>query len=345
MRFGGLLQNAPSWCRGDGEFPEIVLSSRVRFARNLEQFRFPLRANKEELESVFNLVQEKTASEDNTIVDLAQLSDLEKKLLVERHLMSLELLKNGKGKGLVIWEGEHLSIMLNEEDHLRIQSLASGLSLEKAYEQANKLDEKLSKKLSYAFSPQFGYLTTCPTNTGTGLRVSVLVHLPALIHSGKIRKLIERLGQLGFSVRGFYGEGTQVEGNLFQISNQTTLGRGEEEIVDALQKTILQLVEHENDARKLLLKSARLQLEDKIWRAYSILKSARLLSSGEFISLSSAVRFGIGLGILRDVSLKTLNELLISIQPAHLQKIASKSMEPVERDVRRAMYVRQRLSA
>ncbi|MDI6840191.1 MAG: protein arginine kinase [bacterium] len=345
MKFADLLTSSPSWTNAEGEFAEIVLSSRIRIARNLSQFKFPLRAKRDELEEIFNFIEERVATVrgDKLIVPLAELSPTEREFLAERHLVSREFLKNGKGKGVEIWKGESLAVVINEEDHLRLQALTPGLNLERAYELVNKLDDELSGKLPYAFSSQFGYLTACPTNTGTGLRVSVLIHLPGLIHSGKIRKVLEKLGQVGLSVRGLYGEGTKVEGNFFQISNQTTLGRKEEEIVDGLHKTVLQIVEYENNARELLLKSARLQIEDKIWRAYSILKNARLISSEEFINLSSAVRFGIGVGILKGLRLQTLNELLIFIQPAHLQKITGKPMEPSERDARRAMYVRQRL--
>ncbi|MCK4352690.1 protein arginine kinase [candidate division WOR-3 bacterium] len=345
MEFKDLISFSPSWTNAQGEFAEIVFSSRVRLARNLAQFKFPLKAKKEELKEIFNLVKNCMASipGEKLVFPLLSLRPLDKEFLVERHFISRQFFKNRDGKGIGIWKEENLAIIINEEDHLRIQALTAGLSLTKAHKLANRLDNDISKKLPYAFSSQFGYLTSCPTNTGTGLRTSVLIHLPGLVHSGKIRKVIERLGQVGFSVRGFYGEGQEVEGNFFQISNQTTLGRKEEEIVDGLHKTVIQVVEYETRARELLLKNAEIQLEDKIWRAYAILKSARLLSTKEFINLSSAVRLGVGLGILKKVSLKTLNELLIFTQPAHLQKITGHPMEPAERDTRRASYVRQKL--
>ena len=345
MEFRDLLTNPPSWSSAEGEFAEIVLSSRVRLARNMAKFKFPLRTKQEELEEILNFIEERVTSieGDKLILRLVDFSPIDREFLAERHLIQREFLKDGRGKGVGIWSGEDLTLVINEEDHLRLQSITPGLNLERAYELTNKLDDELSKRLEYAFSAQLGYLTACPTNTGTGLRVSALIHLPGLVHSGKIKKVLEKLGQIGFSVRGFYGEGTRVEGNFFQVSNQTTLGRKEEEIVDGLHRTILQVIEYENNARELLLKSARLQIEDKIWRAYSILKSARLLSSEEFINLSSAVRLGIGLGVLKDVRLRTLNELLIFTKPSHLQRITQKPMEPSERDARRAMYVREKL--
>jgi len=258
--------------------------------------------------------------------------------------VSNELLKDITGRGVGIFDGESISFMLNEEDHLRMQSIVSGLDLPLAYKRLNELDDTFSASLTFAFSPKFGYLTSCPTNVGTGLRASVLLHLPALVYSGKMRKIIDNLASIGFIVRGFYGESAHIEGNFFHLSNQPTIGRKEEEIIDGLHKIVLQLIGYENSAREVLLKNAHLQIEDKIWRAMSILRSARLLSVDEFVNLSSAVRLGVGLGILKDVKISTLNKLLIFVQPAHLEKQMGEPKELAEYDMRRAMYVRDSLN-
>lgn len=345
MVLNDLLTTTPSWSNADGKYSEIVLSSSVRLARNLGKFKFTWRAKKDELESIFNLVSDSVSSlgTDKLVIHLSELSHIERKFLVERSLVTPDFIRNGTGKGLVIWKDETLSLMINGEDHLSSQSLAPGLNLKSAYNKLDRLDNELSSTLSYAFSPKIGYLTASPTNVGTGLRASVLIHLPGLVHSGKIKKLLDKLMQLGFLIHGFYGKGTSVEGNFFKLSNRATLGRREEELVDSLYKIALQVIEYENDARELLLKNVRLQLEDKIWRAWAILKLARLLSFEEFVNLSSAVRLGIGLGILRRTTLHTLNELLLFVQPAHLQLITKGPMASGKQDVMRALYVRQKL--
>lgn len=341
MRIDDFVNNPPLWADGVGNYPEIVLSSRVRFARNLELFKFPVKSSVKELEEIFAFLSSRISS--IPVFPLSQFSLLDRKLLVERHLISDKFIKDTNGRGVGVDEGEVLSFIINEEDHLRIQSIMPGLSLELAYKKLNEVDNNFSSFLPYAFSTKFGFLTACPTNIGTGMRASVLLHLPALVHSGKIRKVLENIAQIGFIVRGFYGEGTRVEGNFFQISNQTTLGCKEEEIIDGLHKTTLQLIEYENSACDVLLKNARPQVEDKIWRAYAALKSARLLSTDEFINLSSAVRFGIWVNILKDVKIGTLNKLLIFTQPAHLQKLMGELKTPAELDMRRALYVRENL--
>ncbi len=336
-----LLKNPPNWIDGKGRFAETILSSRVRFARNLKQFNFPNRTKEDELDEIMNFIISHINYK--CITSLSEFSPLDKKFLVERRIISREFSKKTKGRGVGIWEGENIGLMLNENDHIRIHSICSGLNLELAYEKLNKLDDEFSESLPYAFSSKLGYLTACPTNTGTGLRASVLVHLPGLVHSEQIKKILEMLHKDGFLIKGFYSDGTMVEGNLFQISNQVTLGITEEEIIDKLHKMILQVIGYENNARELLLSNTRAQLEDKIWRAYSILKNARLLSNEEFINLSSAVRFGIELGILKKVSLQNLNKLLIFTQPAHLQESIGGMIDSTERNVKRALYVRKNL--
>jgi protein arginine kinase len=233
--------------------------------------------------------------------------------------------------------------MVNEEDHLRLQAIVSGLDMESAWQNLNRADSELSSRLKFAFSEKYGYLTACPTNVGTGMRVSVLIHLPGLVLTKDIDETLKGVTQIGLSVRGFYGEGTEVLGNLFQISNHTTLGKTEEEIIETISQVIRQIIGFERRACETLLKEARTHIEDKIWRAYGILNHVRLLTSKEFMSLSSAVRLGISLGIIENISMKSLNQLMVLVQPAHLQKLHGAAMEAGERDFFRANMVREHL--
>jgi protein arginine kinase len=345
MRFEDLVENMPSWLNGDGPYSEIVLSSRVRLARNLTAYRFCTKASEGELREILELVTEYTKPllRGSLLVELGSTPPLDQEFLAERHLISIELAKNGTTGGCIIGNHEKFSIMINEEDHLRFQSFTSGLALKDAYKRASRIESRLGSKVEYAYSPEFGWLTACPTNVGTGLRASCLLHLPCLVLTGEIKNTLDNLGKLGFSVRGFYGEGTDVEGNFFQLSNQITLGKTEEGIIDELSSVVLQVVDRERNARGVIVKDAAPQIEDKLWRAYGILKYARSLSTEEFVNLSSAIRLGIGLGIIRGIDIGTLNRLLISIQPAHLQKLTGKRMAPEERDIKRAEFVRKNL--
>ncbi len=244
-------------------------------------------------------------------------------------------------RGVCIDNAESIIYMINKEDHLRFSCTLSGLSLQSAYNAVNKIDDSVAQKFQYAFSPHFGYLTACPINAGTGLRASVFLHLPGLVHSGKLAQVRDRIMRLGLLIRGVFGDETRIEGNVFQVATQITLGKQEREIIGELEKTTYELLEYEKGARDLLIKEARLQLEDKIWRAYAIVRNARLMSFEEFVNLSSAIRLGIGIGVLKSMSVKTLNELLIFARSAHLQKLAGRSMEAEEISVRRAMYIAQ----
>jgi protein arginine kinase len=344
------LSKSASWLDAKGAYSEIVLSTRIRLARNLSGFNFVHRMKVKELREVLIQVK-KVCKESNTLtsngdvvfIDLKELPPLDLEFLVERHLIGVDMASGGKSRGVVVGDEEKASVMINEEDHLRLQAFVSGLQPTKAYEIVNHLDNELEEQLEYAVSEDLGYLTACPTNTGTGIRGSILIHLPALVLTKEIDKVLRGVTQVGFAVRGLYGEGTEVKGNFFQISNQTTLGRSEEEIVESLERIGKQVIQYEREARDVLMKSARNQIEDKIWRAYGMLKYARVLTSDEFINLSSAVRLGVGIGTIRQVSLQELNLLLIHTQPAHLQKIYDSEMESEERDFRRAEYAREKL--
>lgn len=348
MNVEKLIKEPASWLDASGPMSDIVLSSRVRLARNLRAFPFTNRSQKKDLEAVLDqfdqAVKKSKFLHGGLLIKIDQLLELDRRFLVERHLISPELATGKEDRGLYVGDREVVSIMVNEEDHLRLQTMRPGLQPRDSWEIIDRIDDELSGHLEYAFSDQYGYLTACPTNVGTGLRASVLIHLPALVLTKDINRVIKGINQVGLAVRGFYGEGTEVLGNLFQISNQTTLGRSEEEIVDNIERVTKELIGYEENARKTLLEDARPQIEDKIWRAYGILKNARVLSSQELMSLVSAVRLGVSLRIVQSVSIAVLNHLIMLMQPAHLQKLSGKKMDANERDVRRAELVREKLA-
>jgi protein arginine kinase len=279
---------------------------------------------------------------------MRRLPEPTQRLLLERHLVSKELIGEGGGdppahSALLLAGDDSLGVMVNEEDHLRLQSLVSGFRLREAWRRVDQLDEELSGHLRYAFHPEFGYLTSCPTNVGTGLRASVLVHLPALVLTQEIGKVLQGIAQVGLTFRGLYGEGSEVVGNFFQISNQTTLGKTEEDLIDHLQKIVQQVVQYEKQARNVLLNDARTVIEDKVWRAYGLLRYARSITFEEVMNLLSGVRLGLGLKLLPGLRVYTLNQIMIFTQSAHLEKLAGATLSPSEADTYRASYIRNLL--
>jgi protein arginine kinase len=328
-----LLEKPALWLSDDGEENEMVLSCRIRLARNLDKRPFTHAAQPKVLgeirDEVTGVLAGTAAMKGAIYVDMDETPESDRMVLAERRLVSYEMVKNYKNRALVVEPGEKMSVMVNEEDHLRLQSVEPGLSMLQAYERVDRLDDELDEKLDYAFSEKLGYLTACTTNVGTGLRVSAMVHLPGLVHKKDIQQIIDGLRHVRLTVRGTYGEGSDFMGNFFQISNTITLGLSEVDTV--------------KNPRRVLLDKARSLLEDKIWRAYGILKTARLLTTKEAMSLVSAVRLGVGLGIITDVKLPDLNEMLIMIQPMHLQRLYSRAMAPEERDRARADYMRAKL--
>jgi len=347
MKIDDLITHTGEWLRGTGPNANIVLSSRIRLARNLKKDTFPNKSTKEELESVLEKVERAVNAvnllKGSTIFHISDLDQVNRQLLVERHLMSHEHASNTEGKGLLVSGEEVVSIMINEEDHLRIQVMRSGLNLTEAWQIINAIDDSLSKELEYAFSPQWGYLTACPTNTGTAMRGSVMMHLPALVMTKQINKVLSAISKLSFASRGFYGEGTQASGNFYQISNQVALGHSEEDILQNINGLIRQVIEQEEQARQALLVQNRPMLEDKICRSWGTLRNAHIISSQETIELLSMVRLGIDMGVIKEITHKTINELFIMIQPAHLQKIEGKKLNAFERDTKRASVIRQKL--
>ncbi len=343
-----MTNRVSAWLAAEGEESRIVLSSRVRLARNIKSMVYPPYADDDTREKVITFVQtalEKSESlEHGCFHRAAEVDELDRAFLIERHLISPEFLRTDSLSGIYIAEDERIAIMVNEEDHLRIQAMSSGLSLEDSLSHALRIDDELAKSLDFDYDTDFGYLTSCPTNVGTGLRASVLIHLAGLVLTKRIDSVIERITKLGLVVRGFYGEGTDVWGNLFQISNQTTLGRSESDIVEALQKMTRQIIEAESEARDELVTQAGNEIADKIWRAFGILQHARVLTSEEVMNLLSAVRLGIALDIIEDVPMEMVNRLLILSQPAHLQKYVGEELSEADHDVARASVVRELLA-
>ena len=348
MMFEDMAHRPATWLTGDGPQSEIVLSSRIRFARNISDFEFPPSADSDTRDKIIEYVQRAFDASGLTpsghFYLASDIDTLDRSFLVERHLISPEFMKDGVGRGLFIDNSEKLTIMINEEDHIRLQVISPGLSMNECWESAYEVDKKIGQKMEYAYDDQFGHLTSCPTNVGTGLRASILIHLPGLVLTGDIEAVIKKISKIGLVVRGFYGEGTDVLGNLFQVSNQTTLGRSEEEIIDMLATATKQIIEYEQNAQEKVVRDASDQMEDKVWRSYGILQNARVLGSGEVMNLLSAMRLGVSLKMIDKVSIKMINELLIITQPAHIQKFHGREMDANERDLVRAEMVRERLS-
>ncbi len=347
--FDELFQSSAPWWQGEGPHADMVLSTRIRLARNLSEVPFTHRARDEQLQGVLSSVtgaaQGSALLAGGLLLKMQDCSAVERQVLVERHLVSHELGDGARPRGIYVAPDDRVSIMINEEDHLRLQSLTPGFQLAEAWALADQADDDLDQSLDYAFSDEIGYLTACPTNAGTGLRASVLIHLPALVLLEEIQRVLKSIMQVGLNVRGLYGEHSEIMGNLFQISNQTTLGRGERDSIESLERVTRQIIETEERARDRMLRDARTQLEDKVWRAYGTLRYCRSIQAKEVINLCSAVRLGVAMGLAGLPPLRVVNELLVLTQPAHLQRQAGVEMSPAERNVYRAQVVRERLAA
>ena len=341
------------WLDASGEHAGVVLSTRIRLARNLQGHAFGPRARVNDREAV--LEQTRRAKDKvellagSILLELPELDSRSRRMLLERRLASRELLgdvKTGPSRAtaVLLASQDSLSVMVNEEDHLRLQGLVSGLRLKEAWNLVDRLDEELGQELPFAYHHEFGFLTSCPTNVGSGLRASVLVHLPGLVLTKEIGKVLQGLGQVGLTFRGLYGEGSEVVGNFFQLSNQTTLGKSEEELIEHLDKIVRQVIQYEDQARQVLMRDASQVTEDKIWRAYGLLRYARSLSFEELMNLLSGIRLGVGLKLLPELRVYTLNKLMIFTQTAHLEQAAGRDLPPSECDAHRAAYVRRILS-
>jgi len=345
-----LITGQCRWMEGSGPHAEIVITSRVRLARNLAGRPFPHLLDDKGKQGVLAAVASAAGAGavaqrygKLTAIQVSELPALDRQILVEKHLISPQHAQPGGGKALLVNGDGSIGIMVNEEDHLRIQCLLPALQLHEAWRTATGVDDALEETLDYAFDEKHGFLTACPTNVGTGLRASVMVHLPGLVMTKQIGRVLSALSQVGLAVRGFYGEGTEAVGNLFQVSNQITLGQGEEEILGNLSAVVKQIIDQERSAREALVREARVQLADRVGRAYGTLQNAHILNSQEALALMSELRLGLDLKLVKGVDTRVLNELLVAIQPASLQGAAGREMQPFERDVHRAQVVRNRL--
>jgi protein arginine kinase len=352
--FEELLNNQDTWLNGKGPHSDIVFSSRIRLARNFSDYPFPSKANSSHKEFVLKRTRQAISKlkiiKNSIFVDMEEVSSLDRQFLLERHLISQEHLSHPKGKGLIVSSDERISLMINEEDHLRMQVITSGFNLDGCWKILNQIDNELNKVISFAFLPEIGYLTACPTNVGTGLRASCMLHLPALVLTKRINRILELLAKISFTTRGLFGEGTQALGDFFQISNQVSLGLSEEELIENLKGVVKQVKEQEMEARNILLNKHRLTLEDRIWRSFGILKNSRLISSKEAFQHLSMLSLGLDLGIIKEEEFckrnkgkELINNLFIIIQPAHLQKIEGRLLREKERDSIRATILRRKL--
>ncbi|HUY34944.1 MAG TPA: protein arginine kinase [Pirellulales bacterium] len=347
MEFDDLARSSGEWLRGSGPESDIVISSRIRLARNLADFPFISRANPADRAEIERTLRDrilKVQSAELEYVDVNKLAGIDRQFLVERQLISREHAESDGARGVAIDSNERVSLMINEEDHLRIQVMHSGLDLAGAWEQSNRIDDLVESQVTYAFNERLGYLTACPTNVGTGMRVSVMLHLPALVITRQIDKLFRSLQKISLAVRGLYGEGSQAMGDFYQISNQITLGRTEAELVKQVGDVVPTIIDYERKARDFLIRESQENLHDRVSRAYGILRTAQTISSEETMHLLSSVRMGVNLGLIVDLEMPTLNKLFIYTQPAHLQKLSGVELDTADRNIERARYLRRHLN-
>jgi protein arginine kinase len=349
MKFATLIKHPADWMDSPGPHGDIVITSRVRLARNIVDVPFPGWAQKQDrtdsLVKIRPAVEKLSEMKDAFSEELHKLNALKKQVLVERHLISREHAARNEGSAAVMNRKQSLSVMINEEDHLRMQSIQPGLNLKSAHKAVDRIDTALESDLEFAFDQELGYLTACPTNLGTGMRASAMLHLPALVLSDQINRVINGANKIGLAVRGIYGEGTEAMANLFQISNQSTLGQSEEEIINRLHKVIEQIIESEKNARLKLLEDRPSMLRDQVGRAYAILRYAHIIPSKEALNLLSMLRLGVDLGVFPWEGRGIIDVLLMEIQPAHLQIAAKSKLDAEERDVLRAEIVRRKLKS
>ena len=343
-----LTRSPGEWLRGSGPESDIVISSRIRLARNLADFPFISRATEQDRNQIEHLLRETILATENgnhlLYLDVEQLSGIDRQLLVERHLISREHAESHGSRAVAIDQAEKFSLMINEEDHLRIQAMQSGLDLQNTWDHINRIDDLIESKVTYAYHERLGYLTACPTNVGTGMRVSVMLHLPALVITRQIDKVFRSLQKISLAVRGLYGEGSQAMGDFYQISNQITLGRSEPDLIKQVGDIVPVIIDYERQARDFLIRESHENLHDRVSRAYGILRTAQTISSEETMHLLSSVRMGVNLGLIEDLEIPTVNELFILTQPAHLQKLSGSELDTADRNIERARYLRRHLN-
>lgn len=349
MNIDDLIHTSGAWLQAEGPMADVVVSSRIRLARNVADFPFLSTASASERIEIYrclcDAITNTNAGREATLIEIHELDPLDREILVERHLVSRQHIAGTGMRGVSVSPGEDQALMINEEDHLRIQALGSGLQLDALWAQVDKIDDELSERVSFAYDEQYGFLTACPTNVGTGIRVSVMLHLPALKFTNEIEKVARAARDMRLAVRGTQGEGTDALGDFYQVSNQTTLGKSETELIRAFSDTIIpKIVEFERTARESLVNHSLPQLDDKIWRAYGVLAHARTITSDESQDLLSPLRMGIHLGRFPLLNIAELNDLFLSVQPAHLQKKVGKELSGEQRDVARADLLRKRFA-
>jgi len=343
-----LARRCGEWLRGTGPQSDIVMSSRIRLARNLAEFPFISRATAVDRNEIEQTLRGAVLGAGSALrldyLDVNLLEGIDRQFLVERQLISREHAESEGARGVAIDSGEQVSLMINEEDHLRIQVMHSGLDLRNAWAEMSRIDDLVGERATYAFSEKLGYLTACPTNVGTGMRVSVMLHLPALVLTRQIEKVFRSLQKINLAVRGLYGEGSQAMGDFYQISNQITLGKSEEQLVEQVGDVVPFIIDYERRAREALIKESHENLHDRVSRAYGILRTAQTISSEETMHLLSSVRMGVNLGLINDLEIPTINQLFIHTQPAHLQKLRGVELDTADRNIERARYLRRHLN-
>lgn len=349
MNIEELVKQPGRWLDNTGPMSDIVISSRIRLARNIAGYPFLAKASAEQREELADLLRGQLDSQATqgvwTYLDLAAMEELDQRVLVERHLISRQHAEGKGQRGVSLARNGTDSVMVNEEDHLRLQVLRCGLQLDDAWEEISRLDDTIEDKVEIAFHPRYGYLTACPTNIGTGIRVSVMLHLPALKLTGEIEKVFRAAKDMRLAIRGLFGEGTEATGDFFQVSNQVTLGRTEEEIIDEFKHLIIpKIVDYEHRARQALVQERPLALDDRVWRSYGVLQNARTIGSEETMLHLSHLRMGVNLGRIRDVDIRVINDLFLITQPAHLQKLHGCQLTGEQRSSVRADLIRQRLN-
>lgn len=342
-----LFKSRSAWLSGSGPLHNIVISSRIRLARNVVGYPFLAKADEGQkrqiYRAVYSSIQDTALGDKMAFIDIDEACDLDRQVLVERHLISRQHAEGEGSRGLALGRHETVALMINEEDHLRIQVVASGLQLDTLWKTIDEIDNVLQERVDFAFHEQYGYLTACPTNVGTGIRVSAMVHLPALKLTGELDKVSRATRDMHLAVRGLHGEGTEATGDFYQISNQTTIGKSEPEILRQFGAILEKIVHYEELARDALVRDRTLALDDKIWRAYGVLGNSRIISTEEALFLLSHLRMGVHMGRLPGVDLQTINDLFFESQPAHLQKIAGRTLSGEARGIVRADHIRKRL--
>lgn len=329
-----------------GEESEIVVSSRIRIARNIDSIPFELKMKQSDAEYLIGLIRSVLEGKiKGEFLNLRELKPLERESLLECHLVSPAFITKEKPTSVFISEGGNLSVMINEEDHLRFQGIGCGLNFTNLSSEVFNVEEFIGENVGYAFNDGYGFLTSCLTNIGTGMRASVFVHLPGLVFTNEVEKVLKGALQIGMTVRGIYGEGSEIRGSLFQISNQHTIGFKEEELLERITKLAKMIIDIEKKSRDVIMTKARSEFEDKIYRSLAILKAARTINSIEVLNLLSALRLGVGVGIVSDITLQTLNEIMVISRPANIQLFFGELLEEQDRDIKRAEYIRKRLGA